>query len=307
MSSKWMDGLNPNRRSIVAVISTHGVIPTNNGEVTSELFEIPEDVEVYKITVSAPGTVAINGSRDVDTHIQYIQYHLTELFKKDLSLDSFVDHLKEYSKQHRQHAASQLKSETNKNSSHYYKSLDFLCHHRKGYNVFQLNRFEPIVNKLFVRNLSEKNGNMFSIIEMNKTSNPLFRSRPDLMSKILENSGLPLDNGDVKQILSLKNVIDYYVTLHFKRIILFDFSCSIYINGDTFGELSREEVKRIRTNMCETSIAYGGKTKRKRNRTHKKTILKQKNRTIIPWTPKLSRKFKRRKENAKKNALKSAI
>jgi hypothetical protein len=286
MYYKFMQNLDPTRDTIVTVINTHGAIPCIKNNQTDEYnpitITIPDDIEIYKLTISAPGTIGIGNYKEKVYNNLFINNNITSLFYETIDFTHFIDHFKEQWRHCNQWCSGQLKTTTNKQSIEYRRYYDYLCYGKhKGYNIIKLNPGDIIANKIFLRKLSEISRGL-EINEMNKAS----RRFPDLLIKLYGNDGADFKgNGDVTQLLTLQNLVNHYKSLKFKRIVIFDFSCSNYVDQETLSLIEDPAIiKNIRINMCTTHLAYGGKkvkvTKKKRRKMKKMRKIKKSKKCI---------------------------
>jgi hypothetical protein len=258
------------KKTIVLVISTHGFIPCEiNGETNKyepEMFIMPEGIEIHKISVATPGVANITHRRLIEYQIYNIQTSMQNLLSDNFNVASFIDNIKYGNDGWRQNIEYATKDLQQYEKDCYKKNRceDFLYHSGKGYKYSILtaedsddpNVSNKVANKMYTRTIDEKNGNYVSITELNKTSRAIFE-QPDLLFNIFGNRGIPLQNGKILQGVDLQFIVKHYKNLGFEKIILFDFSCSVFKYKDTL--LDRPIARQLRRDMCKNNIKSGGK------------------------------------------------
>lgn len=165
------------------------------------------------------------------------------------------------------------------------RGREFLSNYLKGYNVFELEPGDEISNKIFFRRNNEINHNDFVISELTEkiditelkkynicnSEYNLIPELPDLFSRIDQ----PIGEESDKIIISLENIISYYKKFGVKKLIIFDFSCSIFSydeDNNNYG-LNEDEIKFVRELMKDelyykkfNRLPYGGKYKSRKNK-----------------------------------------
>jgi hypothetical protein len=150
------------------------------------------------------------------------------------------------------------------NQAYYYYS-------DKGYTYHSINSGSEIVNKLYSRDITDKQDNDFSILEIAEPIRPTDYRKPlpDILS-------LPeiVENTPDKQALRLSQLIERYANKGVARLIIFDFSCSIFFDntyGNPHDYLSEDQSARyIRRYMCKEKVAYGGNRNKYKNKNKNK-------------------------------------
>ncbi len=275
------------KKTIVLVISTHGSIPCEINSETNkyepEMFIIPEGIEIHKISVATPGVANITHRRLIEYQIANIQNSMQNLLSDNFNVASFIDNIK-YGKdgwrQNMEYATQDLQ-QYEQDCYKKNRCEDFLYYSGKGYKYSILtaedsddpNVSNKVANKMYTRTIDEKNGNYFSITELN-TSRAIFE-QPDLLFKIFGNKGIPLQNGKILQVVDLQFIVEHYKNLGFNKIILFDFSCSVFKYKDTL--LDRPIARQLRRDMCKNNIKSGGKKKIYSNKIKSKYVRKRNN------------------------------
>ncbi len=282
-------------KSIILAITSHGLIPcvleklpynyTGEHIYTPEIIEVPENIEIHKFTISSPGTIAWSSDYMVKYYLSIIYTFSNTLLNNkhmpDYIIEAILDSFKRAIPR-----LNLINNYNSQNEDHY----SYKHYSHKGYKYYSLKHGDKIINKWFLRDETEKNGNDFSILEINKPMNASTASYdvlPDLFDKMYTSKP------DKFYTLSMNNIIDYYRNIGITRIIMFDFTCSVFskssaseIESNTLIYLTPEQTRNIRRNICKTNIPYGGyrmhnKNKKRTRRTRKPRKSKKSRRKSI--------------------------
>ena len=134
-----------------------------------------------------------------------------------------------------------------------------------------MNPGDKIVNKLYTRDIYEKNSNDFSILEIRRTYNinitdPLFTDLFDKFPRTNIPQNIKDKFGETTDILSTTNIIKYYKSIGVKKLIMFDFSCSTF-DLDDIDPKKRPRVERqLRHTIEKDSLSSGGSKKKHSSR-----------------------------------------
>jgi hypothetical protein len=272
-------------KSIIIVATCHGLIPcspislpytyTGPHLYTPQVIDIPENIEIHKFTISSPGVIAIGSEPIVNFYLEKIYSFSEKLLNSTIDENLVTD------------IFTSLK-EIYSNLYKYNNNPEYKYYSEKGYKYFLLRNGDKIINKYFLRDLSEKNPdnttNDFSILEISDTIIPLptidtIPLLPDLLTSLFGDSGL-IDRTsptDPHQSISLEDMITYYRNKGVQRIIIFDFTCSVFAKYEITEHevlgleyLTINEARNIRRNLCKENAPYGGK-KNKYNKYSKKS------------------------------------
>jgi len=248
---------------------------------------IPDEIEVIKFTLSMEGLPTFSTGPETNYYLSIINHYINDLLKPDSSYDDFkilIDGFKMITNNLEEIARTDIENEEKETGETDYRGREFLTHYTKGYNIFKLESGNEIANKIFFRDYDSKNHNDFAITELTEKIDTTELKKysicgakynnlpelPDLLSRI--NSAIQVEG---KQIISLENIINYYKKFGVKRLIIFDFSCSIFSfnEGDNNYGLNEGQIQFVREFMCDDFICkttkfnklpYGGKNKSKK-------------------------------------------
>jgi hypothetical protein len=134
----------------------------------------------------------------------------------------------------------------------------FLNTATKGFNTFHNTGGDKIINKIYSRRLyepgpSDHNDMKISVMDeyyvknYKKNDYPIF---PDLLDTI----GI---KNDYYKYTTTEDILKYYYKIGIKRVIIFDFTCSVYF--DIFKNTFINDLNEIRGK--KNDMTYGGKNK----------------------------------------------
>jgi hypothetical protein len=246
------------------MITSHGAIITKKNEQT-QLFEpklitIPDNIEVVKITVTAPGVVNFGSEYKIYRYYQHIMEIFDQLKDPNIPVLDLQQMLNELiTKFQREYEGVIFRPEE---YSHY--ARDFKRHSDRAFQVYYLNPGSSIIDKEYSRN----------------PSNPIENSSTSILYKIIE---LPNEFDLLyghKNSITTEEIIHYYSQIGTPRLFIFDFSCSTC----TSGSMTPRDIRHLRQTIlcdqtnCDGKIsrthAYGG-TRRNRNKKNKQNKYKK--------------------------------
>jgi hypothetical protein len=273
----------PNRHTVILTINTHGMILCSEDTKYDNVYipettTVPTNMEIHKINISAPGVAAIAEVSSADYYMNII-FEFTKKFLEDDSQIIKEKHVPDILEKFKITHGMLLefsKKEKEKDIDYY----DFSHYSQKGYNYFFINQGNEIVNKMFIKKVEEveetKSKYDFRICEIKFPFQSLL---PDLL-ELSSFSEYRLEYNENSRIsTTMDQLIDYYNKQGITRLIIFDFSCSMYFLKER-RFLKGREANHIRRNMCKSKIAYGGKNNgRKRSNKSNNNRCKLKTRT----------------------------
>lgn len=256
------------------MITSHGAIITKKNEQT-QLFEpklitIPGNIEVVKITVTAPGVVNFGSEYQIYRYYQNIIEIFDQLKDPNIPISELQQILNELITKFQ--IGYQDVIFRPEEYSHY--ARDFKRHSDRAFQVYYLSPGSSIIDKAYSRNLS----------------NPIENSPTSILYKILElPNKFDLLSGD-KNYITTEEIIDYYSQIGTPRLFIFDFSCSTC----TSESMTPRDIRHLRQTIlcdqtnCDGKIsrthAYGGNKKRTRRNIKKKinrTNIKNKQKRLL--------------------------
>jgi hypothetical protein len=276
--------------TMILNISTHGgILCRKEGKIFVPIkTTIPDGIEVVKFTISTEGVVGFASSNETNFYISIINYYMDNLLTDDfddVDLEILVDGFMLITEILKQDAMHLIKN----NKMNRYDGMQFINHYDKGYNVFKLRAGDEIANKIFLRKYEEKDGNDFAITELPEKINmpdtilsvlsgsalyascPQIKILPDVLSRID-----PSTDPNSHQLITIEQLMKYYKNAGISRLIIFDFTCSVFFHERDDGVKECVENTKIanlrkRMNAIPSGrLPYGGKNKKNKTIKHKK-------------------------------------
>jgi hypothetical protein len=212
------------------IVTSHGEIHCTTGEESQQFeynyvpntFTIPEDMTIFKFTLSAEGVISFLPSIDVKYIISVVNKHVNKLLNPDVKeedFDEIINEIKQttdelYSQVYkydiinysrlkcREYFSKKIKKSKliNKLCKEFDMSnekvdRDFLIYQKDGYKLFKLTGGEKMVNKIFLRKVDEKEINDYSIIELPEKKSSIdrhyYKSNPPMQIGSLHFVNLP--------------------------------------------------------------------------------------------------------------------
>ena len=240
----------------IIFITTHGGLITRQKKGLSEplLVPIPNNMEVIKISVTAPGIINISNNIDIIMYYRSIIEVFQQLSDPHTSISELNQILNELIKKFQIQFEQKVRmkktdiSGLTDDDDNYIR--DFKRHSNKAFQVYYLNSGKLIADKEYSRTDSDDK-TVFDFRILNVADGM------DLLSK---------DNDQI----TTKEIIDYFSQNGTKRLIIFDFSCSTCLSTN------ERDIRGLRRSII-TRHAYGGS---RRNRNKQKTKNRNKNKQI---------------------------
>ena len=261
---KKIKNTNSSFNSSILTITTHGNILLDDNK--NYIFTtIPDGMKVIKISISAPGVVHCSDNKNLNRHLVEIIKSIPSLLDENLNenvLTNLVNRILNYVEKH---TVSQVIEK--KMSGHLYKK--YAKHYSQGFKIHELLPGDKIADKIYWRIYGDKSTNknefilakMDSEIDIHKISNTKYKipKLPDLFDEFYTKKTY---NNNFKQVVNLTKILNYYKNKGTSRLILFDFSCSVFENAsfyDTYGEGLQEIVNK------NAHIISGGKSRKRKS------------------------------------------
>jgi len=212
------------------IVTTHGEIHCMTGEESQQFeynyvpdtFTIPEDMTIFKFTLSAEGVISFLPSIDVKYIISVVNKHVNKLLNPDVKeedFDEIINEIKQTTdelrgqiykenvvnygrRKCREYFSKKLKNPElinkwcqNFDTSNEKFDRDFLIYQKYGYKLFKLTGGQQMVNKIFLRKVNEKEMNDYSIIELPEKKSSIdrhhYKSNPPMRIGSLHFGNLP--------------------------------------------------------------------------------------------------------------------
>ena len=246
-------------KSVIVVITCHGVIQIEKSNNQPKLFKIPNDMKIVKLSAVTPGVCNMTIDDDVNEFIDLI---LDKKKKKEMkegleNPEKYAKTLGELYKKIEKETVENLYTESPDSNTILRKT--FIQHRDKSYKIVTYNQKHPnMINKEYVRNnKNEQNSSKwdYGIYCLN------VNGKPDLITKI---KGRTYRDKDTS--IFLNEIIDFLHQQGVKEVILVDLSCSNFEyevdekNSET--SVSERNTRSIRSNLIKEKLNGGGNRKK---------------------------------------------
>ena len=261
-------------KTVIVVVTCHGVIAIDKIDNEPNLFKIPDNMKVVKMSAVTPGICNLTMDEDVDKFIEII---LDKKNKKEMKNglkkpEKYAKTLGDLYKSIEEDTVKGLYTASPDSNTDLRKT--FIHHRNKSYKIITYNRKHPyMINKEYVRNnKNEQNssGWDFGIFCLN------VEGKPDLITKLKGRSYADKDSN-----VYLEEIISYLNEKGVKEVVLIDLSCSNFEyepdendekNSET--SVSERNTRSIRNNLIKDKLNGGrGSRVNRKKRTAKKQRL----------------------------------
>jgi hypothetical protein len=274
---KTIQDRNPLFHPSILAITAHGNIRLNKKTKKYIVTKIPNGMELIKISISAPGVVNCNDRKNNNRQLVEIIKSTSKLLDENLNehvLKNLVDRLRMYIQKNVVTQAIDRRTHLYKIYSKYYD---------EGFKIHILGPNATIANKTYYRQYGYDNKfkNEFILakiddgIDIQKIPDKnayKIPTLPDLFDEFYPDKTY---DDNFMQRTYLSEILQYYKNNGTTRLILFDFSCSVY-ETSTLSELAGEDLLKIREQ--NKTIPSGGKFNKKfsKKKNYKKKTYKRK-------------------------------
>ena len=238
---------------------------------------IPDGIELIKISISAPGVVHCSDDKNTNRNLIEIIKSIPSLLDENLNentLNNLVKRISTYVEKY-----SVLPIVEQKISSRLFNI--YKEHYSKGFKIHTLFPGDKIANKKYWRQYRDKNKNKFILAKMDnkfdvrKISKNKYKipKLPDLFDEFYPEQTY---DGNFSQVINLEQILEYYKNRGTTRLILFDFSCSVFENATFYYTIGPGLEQVVEQNKY---IPSGGKFNKKsyKRKSYKKKSYKKKN------------------------------
>jgi len=258
--------------TVILSITTHGQIPVGKFKYkdiegyAEKITTIPDGMELIKFTISPRGVVNcanINSTEQMTDIIidnaEYLKLFQSRDVNHSINND-MIPEIKKINKHITEVVEKKMNDRQMINEQDYKHKKAFLNTATEGFNTFHNTGGDNIINKIYSRDLyetgpSDHNDMKISVIDKysvknyKKNGEPIF---PDLLDTI----GIQNDMYYYKY-TTTEDILYYYYNKGIKRVIIFDFTCSVYV--DFFKNTYINDLSEIRGEKID--MTYGGKNK----------------------------------------------
>jgi hypothetical protein len=261
---------------------------------------IPDGIELIKISISAPGVVHCSDNKNTNRNLIEIINSISSLLDENLNENTLINLVKRISTYVEKYSVSPIIEQ--KRSGHLFNI--YKEHYSKGFKIHKLLPGDKIANKKYWRYYGDKNKNKFILAKMDsehdvhKISESKYKipKLPDLFEEFYTEQ--TYDENDYQDV-NLQQILEYYKNRGTSRLILFDFSCSVFENAEfyyTSGPGLQEVVEKNK------NIPSGGKFNKKtcKKKSHKRKSHKRKSHKRKSYKRKLYKKKSHKRKFYKK-------
>lgn len=266
-------------KKVILAITSHGWIHCDTSN--PETFTIPEGIVVNKVSMSTPGNVNFLDTEQIEEAIKEIKKQKRRLLmsKKQSTIQYTIESIRQSIKKQDYEEKTWLESERKENvmpsnsddieeyNERKEQINDYINGLDKGHNKYTLNPGDTAVNKRYERKNDETTHYDWVMSILNMPGDP----------DLLQLMKIQTRRGSSSS--SLSEVIDYLKENGVTEIIIFDFSCSVFLEGnikkDDLYKMSQRETRSIRRNFTKENTGYGikhKKTKKHKTKFHKKSL-----------------------------------
>jgi hypothetical protein len=259
---KTIQDRNPLFHPSILAITAHGNIRLNKKTKKYIVTKIPDGMELIKISISAPGVVHCSDRKNNNRQLVEIIKSTSSLLDENLNknvLQNIVNRLRMYIEKN-------IVTQTIERTTYLYKT--YSKYYNEGFNIHILGPNDTIADKTYYRQYGYDNKfkNEFILakiddgIDIQKIPNknaykmPIL---PDLFDEFYPDK--TYDDNFMERIY-LSDILRYYKNNGTTRLILFDFSCSVY-DTSSFQDLTGEGLQKIKEQ--NKHIPSGGKFNKK--------------------------------------------
>ena len=238
---KTIQDRNPLFHPSILAITAHGNIRLNKKTKKYIVTNIPDGMELIKISISAPGVVHCSDRKNNNRQLVEIIKSTSSLLDENLNknvLQNIVNRLRMYIEKNIVTQAIERRTYLYKTYSKYYN---------EGFKIHILGPNDTIADKTYYRQYGYDNKfkNEFTLakiddgIDIQKIPNKNAYKMPTLPDLFDEFYPDKTYDDNFMQRTYLSDILRYYKNNGTTRLILFDFSCSVYdtsLFSDSFGE-----------------------------------------------------------------------
>lgn len=250
----------------ILFISTHGLINCSNDD-EIDYIRIPEGMQVIKITLSLQGNVNMVSEGTYDFALVVINSLKSKMLSinNDISTEGIneaIGHIKDLQLDLSKSTLKTLNKELKKSNYNkkikkkYERQYAFVHGMKDSVKNFTLNEGDLIANKTFLRDssdISNKIGDQdYSITIVNSPD------KTDVLSEMTRTTRYG------SQRITMEQLLNYFKNKGIVKLIIFDYSCSVYKKRKYVEERSTRNIRR------KSSHAYGGKRTKKVIKRNKK-------------------------------------
>jgi hypothetical protein len=259
---------------IILSITSHGWIECKDDK--PELFTVPNDITIQSINMASLGVVNFLDKNPIMKALREMRkrkkslLNSNDLSKKENSLEFLKESIKRTDYEEKKILEEELKDMMTTNidddESIQRKQfiIDYLHNIDKGHRKYIFKPGNIAINKRFERENCEATKYEWVITVLN------LPGEPDLLQMMTRQTRY----GSCQT--SLKEIVNYLKSHGVKEIVIFDFSCSVFINNNYY--LDQRNVRKIRRDLLKDTSIFGSnytKTRKTKPKSYKKILRKR--------------------------------
>jgi len=253
-------------KRVLIAVTCHGTIIINKKTNEPELFKLPQNMKLIKLSAVTPGICNLTIDDNIDQFIETILDKKSEKkINKELKKpETYTKKLADLYQTIEEETVNCIFNTTTSDSNESLRK-DYIHHRNKSYKIVTYDKKHPyMINKEYTRNKkTEQNSSKwdYGIYCLN------VEGKPDLITKLKGRS-----YADENVSVNLEEIVSYLHQKGVKEIVILDMSCSNFeYKNDDETIISERNTRIIRSNILKQNL-NGGKVSQKK-RTVKKRHL----------------------------------
>jgi hypothetical protein len=257
-------------KTVIVVVTCHGVISIDKADNEPNLFKIPDNMKIIKMSAVTHGVCNFTTPEDVNKFIKTILHKKNKAELKK-GLKNPEKYTKTLANLYKEIEEDTVKDTFNASPDSNSDIRNTYIHHRnKSYEIITYNHKHPfMINKEYVRNnKSEQNssGWDYGIFCLN------VEGKPDLITKLKGRT-----YADSDSTVHLEEIVEFLHEKEVKEVILIDLSCSNFEyevdekNSET--SVSERNTRSIRSQLLKLKLNGGSRFHRKNGTAKKRGLI----------------------------------
>ena len=241
--------------TLVLMISTHGVIKTENGEPIR--MKVPDAMKITKVAVAPIGVCNVTTENQIDSLSKYISRFFEQSSEDEL--DAKLSYAMSFIKAFQSSVKTTVKSDLNTYKDE--EKEEFLRYGDKPQTLYTYTSGQELLDKRYSRSREENLDRAFDY----KINMLNVKGKPDLLQYIVHGTLGPATRSTTRDegtSIDLSDIVDFLKGKGVKHLILFDLSCS------TISDLNPRDIRAKRRRL-ELEGVSGGRKKTKTRKTRR--------------------------------------
>lgn len=240
--------------TLVLLITTHGSIPTDNGEPVR--IKVPDGMKITKVAVAQIGVCNVT----TETQVNLLSKYITEILGDDFSdekLNDTMEFIREFQSSMKTKVKSQLKGEKDD------EMQEFIRYGDKPQTLYTYTSGQELLDKRYSRSTEENLERAFDY----KINMLNVKGKPDLFQYMMtgQMGSVTRSTTQVEGVsVNLSDIVGFLKDRGVKHLIVFDLSCSI------IQDLNPRDIRAKRRRL-EVEGVSGGRRKKTKTRKTKRS------------------------------------